>query len=46
MTMAGSLPEAAVTTADNLYTLWVADSLKVKTTAFWQTLAPTFPEAE
>jgi hypothetical protein len=44
--MAGSLPQAAGLAADNLYTLWVANTLKSKSTAFWQALATIFPEAE
>lgn len=46
MTMAGSLPQAAGLAADNLYTLWVANVLKTKSTAFWEALAPIFPEAD
>lgn len=46
MTMAVSLPDAAVLTADNLYTLWVANTLKAKSGLFWSTLQATFPEQE
>ena len=46
MTVAATLPEAATIAAENLYTLWLADTLKAKTTAFYVALLPTFPEAD
>ena len=46
MTVAVSLPDAAVIAADNLYTLFIGGTLKAKATAFWQAIQPTFPEQE
>lgn len=46
MTVAVSLPDAAVIAADNLYTLYIANTLKTKCTAFWQSIIDTFPDQD
>lgn len=46
MTVAVSLPDAAVIAADNLYTLYIGGTLKTKSTAFWQSIQDTFPEQQ
>lgn len=46
MPPAANLPEAASDAFDNLHTLWLADTLKTKVTAFCVALLPTFPQVE
>jgi hypothetical protein len=46
MAAATDLPNAAVTAADNLHTLWLAGTLKAKLIVFWVALLPLFPQSE
>ena len=46
MTVAATLPIAATIAAENLYTLWAANTLKTKATSFWQSLVAVFPDQD
>jgi len=46
MAAAATLPDAASDAFANLRTLWLADTLKTKLTAFCRAVLPEFPQSE